>query len=56
MNIIDNLKKRVSNNPEDICLISPEEEFTFSELDAYSNKIAMAIQEKSYKNIIPLFI
>lgn len=54
MRILEHLYQRVSNNPDDICLMSPDTSFTFKQLDIYSDEIAKIITEKTSKDIVPL--
>lgn len=56
MYVLEALKKQVLEIPNKICLSSPEENFTFKELDEYSNYVAKNICLKTNKKIIPLYI
>ncbi|MCG0724129.1 hypothetical protein HZL39_14470 (plasmid) [Lactiplantibacillus plantarum] len=55
MLVIDELKARVSESPDKNCILSPEENFTFREVDMYSNMIAKEIASMSSKEIVPLW-
>lgn len=56
MLILEALKKRIAETPDKICISSPEETFTFLEVDFYSNGIAKKIISLTSKKIIPLYL
>lgn len=56
MKILEYFKLRVINSPNNICLFSSNQSFTFKQLDEYSDEIATGIAEKTSKDIVPLYI